>query len=58
MSDAGIDAYIKDNQALFSDKGFAELLTELCQRHPIAKNALALVLVLTLAACGSGGRPQ
>lgn len=41
MSDAGIDTYIKDNQALFSDKGLAELLTELCERHPVAKNALA-----------------
>ena len=41
MSGAGIDAYIKDNQALFSDRAIAELLTELYERCPISKSGLA-----------------
>lgn len=41
MSDAGIDTYIKNNQALFSDKGLAVLLAELRERHHVTKNALA-----------------
>lgn len=41
MSGAGIDAYIKDNQALFSDRAIAELLTELYENSSLSKSALA-----------------
>ncbi len=41
MQNNSIDSYIKDNQTLFLDTGVAEALTELWERHPVSKNALA-----------------
>ena len=41
MQSNSIDSYIKDNQALFLDTGIAETLGRLCEKHPVAKNALA-----------------
>lgn len=41
MSQSNLDTYIKDNQAHFSDRGVAELLTELYEKKDISKSALA-----------------
>ena len=41
MSAADIDAYIKENQALFVDKTVIELLGELYQRKSVPQAALA-----------------
>lgn len=41
MSEAGIDAYIKENQSIFVDKTVIELLEELYQRKNVPKAALA-----------------
>ena len=41
MSQASLDSYLKDNRNIFSNKSTAEFLAALCERHPIAKNALA-----------------
>lgn len=41
MSEAGIDAYIKENQSIFVDKTVIELLEELYQRKSVPKAALA-----------------
>ena len=41
MNEADIDAYIKENQALFVDKTVIELLGELYARRPIPKATLA-----------------
>ena len=41
MGEAGIDAYIKENQSIFVDKTVIELLEELYQRKIVPKAALA-----------------
>lgn len=41
MSRASLDSYLKDNQTFFTSGSVAELLTLLCAKRPIAKNALA-----------------
>ena len=41
MNAADIDAYIKENQALFVDKTVVELLGELHQRKSVPKATLA-----------------
>ena len=41
MCEAGIDAYIKENQSIFVDKTVIELLEELYQRKIVPKAALA-----------------
>lgn len=41
MGEAGIDAYIKENQSIFVDKTVSELLEELYQRKIVPKAALA-----------------
>ena len=40
MGEAGIDAYIKENQSIFVDKTVIELLEELYQRKIVPKAAL------------------
>ena len=41
MSEADLDAYIKENEALFVDKTVIELLGELYERKSLSKAALA-----------------
>ena len=41
MSEADLDAYIKENEALFVDKTVIELLGELYERKSVSKAALA-----------------
>lgn len=41
MQNNSIDSYIKDNQALFLDKGVGEALSELWKKSSISKIALA-----------------
>lgn len=41
MQNNSIDSYIKDNQALFLDKGVGETLSELWKKSSISKIALA-----------------
>lgn len=41
MGSSGIDAYIKKNQAVFSDTDISGHLTKLCRACPISKSALA-----------------
>ena len=41
MSEADLDAYIKENEALFVDKIVIELLGELYERKSLSKAALA-----------------
>ena len=41
LSQASLDAYIKDNQPFFTNRTVVEALAALCGKHPISKNALA-----------------
>lgn len=41
MADADIDAYIKENEAIFVDKSVIELLAELYARKSVPKSVLA-----------------